>query len=193
LTATSPKLQTIESKESEKWPSIFPTGASAFFSSLGTTRATAGGVEAQRKIDHDLNLELAKAAQAAGVDTYVLISSSGASATSSVPYTKMKGQLEDEVSKLGFKHVVIIRPGLIVGDRQESRPAEAVVRGLANFLTKIGGNRMTDSWAQDADVIARAAVNAAHQCIDGSRKEEGVWMVYQADVVRLGRTEWTEA
>jgi uncharacterized protein YbjT (DUF2867 family) len=164
-----------------------------FFSGLGTTKATAGGVEAQRKIDHDLNLELAKAAKTAGVDTYVLISSSGASATSSIPYSKMKGQLEDEVAKLGFKHVVIIRPGLITGDRQESRPAEQVVRSIAGFMSKIGGNRLTDFWAQDADVIARAGVNAAIQCIEGTRKEEGVWFLYQADIVRLGRTEWTES
>ena len=36
---------------------------------LGTTKAAAGSVEEQRKIDLDLNLELAKAAKAEGIET----------------------------------------------------------------------------------------------------------------------------
>ena len=40
----------------------------SFFSGLGTTRAAAGGFQEQFKIDHDLNLELAKAAVRARLD-----------------------------------------------------------------------------------------------------------------------------
>lgn len=40
---------------------------SDFFSALGTTRAQAGSLEAQRKIDFDLNLELAQKAKEGGV------------------------------------------------------------------------------------------------------------------------------
>jgi hypothetical protein len=192
LAASSSKLQTIEATDSESWPSKFPSGASVFFSALGTTRGQAGGVEGQRKIDYDLNLELAKAAQKSGVDTYVLISSTGANSSSAIPYSKMKGELEEAVAKLGFKNVVVLRPGLIVGQRQDSRPAEYAIRQVASFLRKIGGTRATDSWAQDADVIAKAGVHAAIQVAEGKRKEEGVWLLSQADIVRLGRTEWVE-
>jgi uncharacterized protein YbjT (DUF2867 family) len=136
---------------------------------------------------------MAKAAQAAGVNTYVLVSSASANSSSMVSYSKMKGELEDEVSKLGFKHVVLLRPGLIVGERSDSRPAEYVARQIATFAGKIGGSKWTDSWAQDADVIAKAGVHAAIQCIDGTRKEEGVWIIGQSDIIRLGKTEWTEA
>jgi uncharacterized protein YbjT (DUF2867 family) len=95
-----------------------------FFSGLGTTKAAAGSIEAQRKIDYDLNLDLAKAAKESGVDTYVLISSGSANAQSNFAYVRMKGELEDAVKALGFKHTVILRPGLIVGGREDSRPAE---------------------------------------------------------------------
>lgn len=47
----------------------------------------------------------------------VLISSGGSSSSSVFPYTKMKGQLEDAVKEIGFDHVVILRPGLLVGER----------------------------------------------------------------------------
>ena len=89
---------------------------------------------------------------------------------------------------LGFAHTVILRPGLIVGTRSESRPAEAVFRGIARVLGKVS-NVLKDGWAQDAEVIARAAVRAGLDCVEG-RREEGVWVLEQGDIIRLGRTEW---
>jgi len=192
LSASSPKLIQIQLTDTSLWPSQFPTEAKVFFSGLGTTRGQAGSLEAQRKIDYDLNLALATEAKAKGVEIYVLVSSGTANAKSMVPYTKMKGELEDSVRELGFKHLVIIRPGLIVGERSDSRPPEYAARAVAGFLGRISGNRLTDSWAQDADVIAKAGVNAALQCIEGTRKEEGPWVVGGSDIVRLGRTEWKD-
>lgn len=87
-----------------------------------------GSFEKQRLIDYDLNLDIAKAAKAAGVKVYVLVSSASANPTSRIAYTRMKGELEDSVNALEFDHTVIIRPGLIVGGREESRPAEFAIR-----------------------------------------------------------------
>ena len=100
----------------------------------------------------------------------------------------MKGELEDEVGKLGFRHCVILRPGLIGGNRQESRPAEAVLRSVANGLRWVGGGKLADFWSQDADVIARAAIKAGVECDEGKR-EEGVWIVGQGEIVALGKKE----
>lgn len=158
-------------------------------SALGTTRANAGGFEKQRKIDYDLNLALAKAAKAAGTKAYVLISSSGSSSSSPLGYPKMKGELEDAVKALDFDHTVIVRPGLIVGDRNEMRTAEFVFRKIAGFAGGVSGNKLKDFWAQDADVIAKAAVRAGLNCIEGKEKEK-VRVLTQADIVRLGRREW---
>lgn len=102
----------------------------------------------------------------------------------------MKGELEDAVKGLGFKHCVILRPGLLVGERSESRTGEWVLQQLARGVGVLG-NAFKDSWAQDAGVVARAAVNAGVQCVEGKR-EEGVWMLDQKEIVRLGRTEWKE-
>jgi len=191
LPTESPKVSSLESTDSETWPTLYPKSVPpVFFSALGTTRAQAGGLANQRKIDLDLNLALAKAAKEAGTETYVLISSGGASSTSRLPYAAMKGELEDAVEALGFKHCVILRPGLIVGNREDSRPPEFIFRKIANTFGAVSGGKLKDFWAQDADVIARAAVNAGLQCIEGKKKEDGLWLLGQADIVRLGRTEW---
>ena len=103
-------------------------------------------------------------------------------------YPKMKGELEDSVRSLGFEHTVILRPGLIVGSREESRPAEAVVRKIAGAVGWFG-NALKDPWAQDADVIAKAAVQGGLMALEG-KLEEKVVVLGQSDIVKLGRTEW---
>lgn len=183
----SPKLFHIPSAETEQWPAQFPREATPriFFSALGTTRAAAGSVEAQRKIDLELNYALAKAARDAGAECYVLISTNAASAGSRLAYPKMRGELEARVRELGFAHTVILRPGLIQGSREESRPAEAVVRGIAGALRKLSP-KLTDFWVNDASVIGKAAVVAGMRCVEGQR-EPGVWEIGQAEIEKLGR------
>ncbi|KAF4551092.1 HIM1-like protein [Elsinoe fawcettii] len=205
------KLKPVISTESSQWASLLSpelksksNSSFVFFSALGTTRAQAGGVAAQRKIDHELPVSLAKsfiadhgAAAEGKKSVFVLISSSGANPSSFLAYPKMKGETEEEVKGLlksegnaqGLDHVVILRPGLIVGTRQDSRPAEWLLRRIATFAGNVLGNGFKDFWAQDADVIAQAAVNAALKCVDGQHKE-AVWLLGQSDIVRLGRTEW---
>lgn len=104
-------------------------------------------------------------------------------------YIRMKGELEDAVTALGFEHTVIVRPGLIVGDRSESRPAEWAIRKVAGGARMVG-NWAFDSWAQDCDVIAKSAVAAGLKALEGKEEVPRVWVVGMADIVRLGRTEW---
>ncbi|KAI6814175.1 NAD dependent epimerase/dehydratase family protein-like protein [Hortaea werneckii] len=182
------KLNPLVSSDSSKWPSEFPKGSQLFISALGTTRGNAGGFENQRKIDYDLNLSLAKAAKEGGTKHYVLISSGGANPNSPFGYPKMKGQLEEAVKALDFEHCIILRPGLIVGERNESRMAEGVFRKIASAAGSVS-NGLKDFWAQDADVIGRAAVKAGMDCLEGKEGEK-FRILGQSDIVRMGRTEW---
>ena len=137
-----------------------------------------------------MNLDLAKAAKASGTKAYVLISTSGASSSSPFGYPQMKGKLEDEVKALDFDHCIILQPGLIVGQRADTRMAELVLRKVAAGAGSLS-NKLKDFWAQDAEVIGKAAVRAGLDCIDG-KEQEKFRILSQADIVRLGRTEWKD-
>ncbi|MCJ1313145.1 Protein fmp52, mitochondrial [Agyrium rufum] len=184
-----PKISNDNKQWSGYLSSIQPR-PSIFFSSLGTSVADAGSLAAQRAVDYDLNLELARTAKEAGVETYVLISSAGTSANSMLPYSRLKGELDQAVKEVGFKYTVILRPGLLVGRREKSRYAEGVLRFVARWMGSVSKS-LTDFWAQDIDTIAKAAVSAALLCARGERPE-GVWVVEQKNIIRLGRTEWKE-
>lgn len=166
---------------------------SILFSSLATTRANAGSLAAQYKLEHDLNIALARAARDRGTKVYVLISSGGASQDSWNGYLKMKGDIEEHIKELDFERTVILRPGLIGGKREESRPMETALRTLGGLMGKLSGGYLKDMWIQDADVIARAACRAGVLALhgEGEAKEKGkVWVLGQNDILRLGRDEW---
>lgn len=105
------------------------------YSALGTTIKKAGNQNAQWKIDYDHQLDLAKAAASNGVSCYALVSSLGASKGNKNFYLNMKGRLDKEVKKIGFKKVIIVRPSFLKGDRSESRFWEKAGIIAANIFT----------------------------------------------------------
>ncbi|KAK8059486.1 protein fmp52-2- mitochondrial [Apiospora saccharicola] len=185
--ATSPKLEAIQEADTAKWGGLIGTFApspSVVFNAVGTTRATAGGIAEQWKIDHDLCVENAKAAKAAGVKTYVFISSAGTRSfpSSMAPYCKMKNGVEDAIKELQFEHAVIVKPGMIIA-REKSKAwlAEKVVETMPQMAR--------DRLGQDASVIGRAAVAAA-QMVEQGKAPSKYWEVGMADILKMGREEW---
>jgi uncharacterized protein YbjT (DUF2867 family) len=125
------------------------------------------------------------------VKTYVLISGANANAQSSFGYIRMKGEIEEFVKAQDYDHTIIIRPGLIAGTREESRPAEAALRGVAALAGRISTHWLKDFWAQDADVIAKAAVSAALKAENGELKDK-VFVMGAKEIIEYGRTNWVD-
>lgn len=108
----------------------------ALFSTLGTTLKTAGSKENQYRVDYTYQYEFARAAAQNGVGAYLLVSSMGANAKSSVFYSRIKGELEEAVAKLPFKKVAIFRPSILEGNRLEKRPGEKMGLTITHFITR---------------------------------------------------------
>lgn len=91
-------------------------------SALGTTWRKAGKDEAAfRAVDQHLVLDTAKAARTHGVERMIAVSSVGADAASKNFYLRVKGEVERDLAKAGFKRLDILRPGLLKGPRGEDR------------------------------------------------------------------------
>lgn len=102
-----------------------------------------------------------------------------------LPYAAMKGELEEKMTALGFEHLVIIRPGFILGERPESRWMESAAKSIIGFMPRFAKNKI----GQDKEVIARAAVAAGLQAHAGEVKDM-VWILGGDDILRLGQAEW---
>ena len=107
------------------------------FSCLGTTVKAAGSKEKQWHIDYEIPLRFATIAKQNGVSQMTLLSAYGASATSRVFYSQLKGKLEDAISKLLFTSYVIFRPGLLLR-KDTDRLGERVSAAIINFLNRLG-------------------------------------------------------
>lgn len=119
-----------------EWQSLIK--GDVLFSALGTTLKKAGSKKAQFKVDHGYQYHFAAAAAYNGVKDYVLVSAQGASLKSYFFYNRMKGQLDDDVQELNFSKIVILRPGPLDGDRQESRPAEKKGLAVIKAINSVG-------------------------------------------------------
>lgn len=106
------------------------------FSTLGTTLKQAGSKEKQYEVDFTYNLNFAKMAKENGFENYVLVSSIGANSGSNIFYTRIKGELDDEVAKLGFKNLAILRPSSLMGERKEKRWMEDLSLPFVQFVTR---------------------------------------------------------
>jgi len=93
---------------------------------LGTTMKKAGSKDAFWKVDFEYCLAVARKAREAGATTLSLVSSVGANAESNNFYLHTKGSLENAITVLGFPTVNIYRPGILLGNRTERRPLEAI-------------------------------------------------------------------
>lgn len=108
-----------------------------WFSCLGTTLKAAKSKENQRHIDYGIPLEFAEIAKRNGVPKLVLLSAYGASATSKVFYSKIKGELEDKLAELAFDSYIIFKPGFLLRKNTDRRD-ERITATLLHFLNSLG-------------------------------------------------------
>lgn len=156
-------------------------GVDVVFSALGTTLKTAGSKAAQRRVDFDYQLEAARLGRAGGARTLVLVSSMGADPRSLVFYSRMKGELEHAVQTLGYPSVVVLRPGILDGERREHRPGERFALGVLRLVPAF--DSLAGLRPIPATTVARAALRAARDASSGLR-------VFEArDLFRLGAAE----
>lgn len=107
------------------------------FSCMGTTIKKAKTKENQYKIDFTYQYETAKIAANNGVSNYVLVSSTGANSKSRAFYSRIKGELENAVTPLPFQKIRILRPSILLGNREESRLGEKMGMIVLGFFTAI--------------------------------------------------------
>lgn len=132
--------------------------ADALICALGTTMRTAGSKQAFRRVDHGYPLAVAKLARQHGTRTFVLNSALGANPISHIFYNRVKGEVEQELTGMGFRSLTFARPGLIGGVRDEFRPAERIAAEALRLI----GPALPRAWRiNPAERIAAAMIEAA--------------------------------
>ena len=100
-------------------------GDDCFFC-IGTTKKNTPDKDEYRRIEYDIPVKIAKIAKSNSINSFFYVSSGFANPKSPGAYLKNKGQVEEELIKLNFSILGIMRPSFLVGNRKEKRPGEEV-------------------------------------------------------------------
>ncbi len=172
--------------EPAKWGEVLDAvRPRALICALGTTWKKAGRDEAAfRAVDHDLVLATAETAKRAGVPNMVVVSAAGADARSKSLYMRVKGETEEALSRVGFKRLDILHPGLLRGTRTDDlRLAERAAIIAAPLIDPL----LSGSWQRfrsiDAGLVAEAALGLA-------LRRAGGRFTHDNEAMRRAAREW---
>lgn len=147
------------------------------FCCLGSTRKKTPDLTVYTKIDHDYPVQLAQLALKNNVTQYHYVSALGADAGSSNFYTKMKGETERDLKKVGLKGLFIYQPSLLTGNRKEKRIVEKIAIPIMKVvnLFLIGG--LNKYRSIPAERVARVMVRKS------LKDKEGIH-IYPSDKIK---------
>lgn len=163
----NPKLteHIINFEEIHKYKNII--NADVAFSCLGTTLEIAGSKENQWKVDHDYQLNFAKVCSQNDIPTFVLLSAMNSNPKSKIFYSRMKGKLENEISKLKFRKLIIVQPSLIIRPKS-NRNGEKFAEYILKFLNKL--NMFNDYKPITCNHLSKAMISSVNIYSNGSHK-----------------------
>jgi uncharacterized protein YbjT (DUF2867 family) len=153
----SPNIREYLCDDGNDWPKrIAAIKPQQLVCCIGTTMKKAGGQVAFRAVDQHLVLACAQHAARSGARHMIVLTSVGASDRVDNIYLNAKGVVERELGKMGFDRLDIIRPGLLLGQRTESRAAEAVGQALAPIFNPMLMGPFRKFRAIPAATVARS-------------------------------------
>lgn len=167
----------------EEWPGLLAgEGINAAVSTLGTTWKQAGTWEKFAAVDRDAILAFARAARAAGARHFVTVSSSGADPSSRNRYLRLKGEVEDALATIGFERLDILRPGLLLGERQNDR---RVLERLGILLDPVSRLFLRGSLDRHAGIKAVTVAQAMAALVE--RPGPGRYVHQNREIRKLAR------
>ena len=140
-------------------------GDDCFFC-IGTTRQNTPDKNEYRSIELDVPKEIAQIAKSNLVNSFVFVSSGYADSKSSGDYLKFKGEVEEELKKLNFTKLVIMRPSFLMGNRKEKRVGEKIGIFVFKILSPLFLGPLKKMKPIHSKTVAKAMIKAANENLD---------------------------
>lgn len=131
-----------------------------YFCCIGTTIGKVGSQEAFRKVDFDIPVQIAEIAEVNGASSLVVMSSVGANEAAGNFYLRTKGEMELAVRKTFKGNLKILRPSLLMGNRNEFRFGERI----AILFMKVFGWFFAGPFKRYKGISARSVAKAMIRC-----------------------------
>ena len=100
-------------------------GNDCFFC-IGTTKQKSPDKHVYQRVELEIPKEIAQIAKSNLVNSFIFVSTLYANPKSSGNYIRFKGLVEEELKRLNFPKIGIMRPSFLMGNRKEKRVGEKI-------------------------------------------------------------------
>ena len=142
-------------------------GDDCFFC-IGTTKKNSPDKNEYERIERDMPVEIAEIAKANLVNSFVYVSSGFADPKNSGAYLRYKGEVEEELKKLNFTKLGIVRPSFLLGNRKEKRFGEKIGIFFFKLLTPLFLGPLKKMKPIHSKKVAKAMIKVANEDIQQS-------------------------
>ena len=133
-------------------------GDDCFFC-IGTTKQNSPDKNEYRRVELDVPKEIAQIAKSNSVNSFVFVSSGYADPKSSGDYLKFKGEVEEELKRLNFSKLGIMRPSFLLGDRKEKRIGEKIGIFVFKLLSPLFLGPLKKMKPIHSETVAKAMIS----------------------------------
>ena len=128
------------------------------FYCIGTTKQNSSDRNEYKRVELEIPKQIAQIAKANSVNSFVFVSSGYADPKSSGDYLKFKGEVEEELKRLNFPKLGIMRPSFLLGDRKEKRVGEKIGIFVFKLLSPLFLGPLKKMRPIHSEIVAKAMI-----------------------------------
>ena len=137
-------------------------GDDCFFC-IGTTKKNSPDKNEYKRVELEVPKQIAQIAKSNFVNSFVFVSSGYADPKSSGDYLKFKGEVEEELKKLNFQKLGIMRPSFLLGDRKEKRVGEKIGIFIFKLISPLLLGPLKKMKPIHSEIVARSMIKVANE------------------------------
>ena len=140
-------------------------GDDCFFC-IGTTKQNSPDKNEYQKVELEVPKQIAQIAKSNSVNSFLFVSSGYADPKSSGDYLKFKGEVEEELKRLNFSKLGIMRPSFLLGDRKEKRVGEKIGIFVFKLLSPLFLGPLKKMKPIHSATVAKAMIRTANEDLE---------------------------
>ena len=137
-------------------------GDDCFFC-IGTTKKNSPDKNEYKRVELEVPKQIAQIAKSNFVNSFVFVSSGYADPKSSGDYLKFKGEVEEELKKLNFLKLGVMRPSFLLGDRKEKRVGEKIGIFIFKLISPLLLGPLKKMKPIHSEIVARSMIKVANE------------------------------
>ena len=137
-------------------------GDDCFFC-MGTTKKNSPDKNEYKRVELEVPKQIAQIAKSNFVNSFVFVSSGYADPKSSGDYLKFKGEVEEELKKLNFPKLGVMRPSFLLGDRKEKRVGEKIGIFIFKLISPLLLGPLKKMKPIHSEIVARSMIKVANE------------------------------